>query len=136
MYRTKDNYTPAEARRANDELDRLVAAKTLTTRQAGAHRRHIAHRTRLVLNASYSPLAAKRAKTEIDKLAEAGAIAAVSTRAYRAHITKRTKLVTGTRSVRLRRSKLSRSRCPSDPVITVVPGTRSGGLRLSMSCNI
>ena len=31
MYQAKESYTPTEARRANDELDRLVAARTLTT---------------------------------------------------------------------------------------------------------
>ena len=33
MYQAKESYTPTEARRANDELDRLVAARTLTSKQ-------------------------------------------------------------------------------------------------------
>src|SRR5262245_39999732 len=90
MFKAKEGYTPAEAKRANDELDRLVAAKTLTSRQAGGHRRQVARRTRLRLKASYSAAAAKRAKAEVLKLVEAGAMAAMTARAYRAHITKRT----------------------------------------------
>ena len=90
MFQTKETYTPTDAKRANDELDRQVAARTLTSRQAGAHRRHIARRTRLVLKASYSAAAAKRAKAEVGRLTEAGTIAARSAAAYRAHITKRT----------------------------------------------
>ena len=90
MYRTKDSYTPADAKRANDELDRLVAARTLTSRQTGAHRRHIARRVRLVLKATYSIAAARRAKAEVVMLTEAGTITPKSSAAYRAHITKRT----------------------------------------------
>ena len=90
MYQAKESYTPTEARRANDELDRLVVARTLTSKQAGAHRRYIARRTGLVLKASYSAAAAKRAKAEVGRLTEAGTIPAGSAAAYRAHITKRT----------------------------------------------
>jgi 2'-5' RNA ligase len=86
----KDRYTPAEAKRAYDQLDRLVADKSLTARQAGAHRRHIANRIRVALKEAYSEQAARRAKAEIVRLAEAGTISPNSARAYRAHITKRT----------------------------------------------
>jgi hypothetical protein len=85
-----ESYTPAEAKRANEELDELVAAKEITSRQAGAYRRHIGQRVRLALKPSYTAQAAKRAKTEIEKLVEAGTIPAMSARAYRAHVTKRT----------------------------------------------
>jgi polyhydroxyalkanoate synthesis regulator phasin len=90
VFTKKDSYTPAEAKRANDQLDGLVAAGEITSRQAGAYRRHIAQRVRLELKPSYTSQAAKRAKTEIAKLVDAGAIPALSARAYRAHVTKRT----------------------------------------------
>ena len=90
LFEKKESYTPAEAKRANDRLDQLVAEKTLTTRQAAAHRRHIASRVRVALKPSYSPQAARRAKSEIEKLTEAGTITTKSAAAYRAHITKRT----------------------------------------------
>ncbi|WP_147707224.1 hypothetical protein [Microvirga massiliensis] len=90
MFEKKSTYTPAEAKRAYDQLDQLVARKTLTPRQAGAHRRHIASRVRVALKPSYTPQAARRAKTEIEKLTEAGTITMKSAAAYRAHITKRT----------------------------------------------
>ena len=45
----KESYTPKEARRAYDQVDRLVADKALTARQAGVHRRHIAGRVRVML---------------------------------------------------------------------------------------
>ena len=70
----KETYTPAEAKRAYDQLDKLVADKTLTARQAGAHRRHIASRVRVLLKEAYSEQTAKRAKSEIVKLMEAGTI--------------------------------------------------------------
>ncbi|AWM86803.1 hypothetical protein [Microvirga sp. 17 mud 1-3] len=90
MFEKKDGYTPTEATRAYDHLDRLVAEKTMTARQAGAHRRYIADRIRVVLKPSYTARAAQRAKTEIVKLTEAGTITMKSAAAYRAHITKRT----------------------------------------------
>ncbi|WP_046867646.1 hypothetical protein [Microvirga massiliensis] len=90
MFEKKDSYTPAEAKQAYDQLDQLVAKKTLTPRQAGAHRRHIANRVRVALKPSYTVQAAKRAKMEITKLTEAGTITMKSVAAYRAHITKRT----------------------------------------------
>ena len=90
MYEKRDNYTPIEAQRAYGQLDQLVAAKTLTSRQAGAHRRHIASRIRVALKPAYTALAAKRAKTEIATLIETGTITPKSAAAYRAHITKRT----------------------------------------------
>ena len=86
----KESYTPAEAKRASDQLDELVAAKEITSRQAGAYRRNLAQRVRLALKPSYTSQAAKRAKTEIAKLVEAGTIPAMSARAYRAHVTNRT----------------------------------------------
>ena len=86
----KETYTPAEAKRAYDQLDKLVADKTLTARQAGAHRRHIASRVRVLLKEAYSEQTAKRAKSEIVKLMEAGTITPYAARAYRAHVTKRT----------------------------------------------
>jgi hypothetical protein len=60
----KEIYTPKEAERAYDQVDRLVADKALTARQAGAHRRHIASRLRVVLQSSYIGQAAKRAKAK------------------------------------------------------------------------
>jgi hypothetical protein len=90
MFEKQDSYTPAEAKRANEELDQLVARKALTARQAGAHRRHIARRIKVDVKRSYTPLSARRAKAEIVKLTEAGTITAKSAAAYRAHITKRT----------------------------------------------
>ena len=86
----KESYTPAEAKRVYDQLDRLVAAKALTARQAGAHRRHVASRVRVALKASYSEQAARRAKAEIVTLTKPGAITPNAARAYRAHVTKRT----------------------------------------------
>ncbi|HEX2137049.1 MAG TPA: hypothetical protein VHG30_14295 [Microvirga sp.] len=90
MFDKKESYTPTEAQRANDRLDQLVAEKTLTARQAGAHRRYVANRVRVALKPSYSPQAARRAKSEIVRLTEAGTITVKSAAAYRAHITKRT----------------------------------------------
>jgi hypothetical protein len=90
MFEKKGNYTPAEAKRAYDQLDHLIAEKTLTPRKAGAHRRHIASRVRVSLKPAYNPQAARRAKSEIVKLTEAGTITMKSAAAYRAHITKRT----------------------------------------------
>ncbi len=90
MFEKNDSYTPVEAKRAYDKLDQLVAAKALTPRQAGAHRRHIARRVRVSLKPVYTAQAAKRAKTEVAKLTEAGTITPKSAAAYRAHITKRT----------------------------------------------
>jgi hypothetical protein len=87
----KDRYTPAEAKRAYDRLDRLLADKALTARQAGAHRRHIASRVRVALKEAYSEQAARRAKSEIVKLMEVGTITPYAARAYRAHVTKRTR---------------------------------------------
>ena len=91
MFKKKESYTPAEAKRAYDQLDHLVVEKTLSPRQAGAHRRHIASRVRVSLKPAYNPQAARRAKSEIVKLTEAGTITMKSAAAYRAHITKRTR---------------------------------------------
>lgn len=90
MFEKKQNYTPAEAQRAYDRLDQLVAQKTINPRQAGAYRRHIASRLQVTLKPSYTVQAARRAKAEIVKLTEAGTITIKSAAAYRAHITKRT----------------------------------------------
>ena len=90
VFDKRDSYSPAEAKRAYDQLDQLVARKKMTARQAGAHRRHIAGRVQLALKPAYTAQAAKRAKTEIGKLTEAGTITMKSAAAYRAHITKRT----------------------------------------------
>jgi hypothetical protein len=90
LFEKKDSYTPTEATRAYDQLDRLVAEKTVSPRQASARRRHIARRIRVTLKPSYTARAAQQAKTEIVKLTEAGTITMKSAAAYRAHITKRT----------------------------------------------
>ncbi|HEX2134936.1 MAG TPA: hypothetical protein VHG30_03400 [Microvirga sp.] len=93
MLEKKESYTPTEAKRVFNQLERLVAEKTLTPRQAGAHRRHVASRVRVALKASYSEQAARRAKSEIVRLTEAGTITPNVARAYRAHITKRTRAI-------------------------------------------
>jgi hypothetical protein len=90
LFEKKETYTPAEAKRAYDQLDQLIAAQTITARQAGAHRRHIASRVRVTLKPTYSVQAARRAKSEIVTLTEAQTISMRSAAAYRAHITKRT----------------------------------------------
>lgn len=90
LFTIKESYTPAEAKRANGELDGLISSKEITSRKAGTYRRQIAERVRIALKQSYTSQAAKRAKTEIMKLVEAGIIPAMSARAYRAHVTKRT----------------------------------------------
>ena len=90
MFDKRDSYTPAEAKRAYDQLDQLVATKQISSRQASTHRMHIARRVTVALKPSYTAQAAKRAKTEIGKLTEAGTITMKSAAAYRAHITKRT----------------------------------------------
>ena len=90
MFEKNDSYTPTEAKRAYDRLDQLVAEKTISPRQAGAHRRHITSRIQVALKPSYTARAAQRAKTEIMTLTEAGVITMKSAAAYRAHITKRT----------------------------------------------
>lgn len=90
MFKKKESYTPAEAKRAYDQLNHLVAERSLTPRQAGAHCRHIASRVRVSLKPIYNPQAARRAKSDIAKLTEAGTITMKSAAAYRAHITKRT----------------------------------------------
>jgi hypothetical protein len=90
LFEKKDTYTPAGARRASAQLDELVAAGSLHTRQAGAHRRHINGRVRVTLKPSYTASAARRAKLEIEQLTAAGTITVKSAAAYRAHITKRT----------------------------------------------
>jgi adenine-specific DNA glycosylase len=90
VFERNDNYTPAEAKRALEQLDQLVADETITTRQAGAHRRHIFSHVRLNLKPAYTPQAAKRAKSEIVKLTETGTLPIKIAAAYRAHITKRT----------------------------------------------
>ena len=90
MFEKQESYTPAQAERAYAQLDQLVTKKEMTSRQAGAHRRHISGRIRVVLKPEYTAHTAKRAKTEISRLTEAGAITVKSAAAYRAHITKRT----------------------------------------------
>ena len=90
MFEKKQSYSPVEAKRAYEQLDQLVAEKTITPRQAGAYRRHIASRVQVTLKPSYTVQAARRAKTEIVTLTEAGTITMKSAAAYRAHITKRT----------------------------------------------
>jgi hypothetical protein len=87
----KQSYSPTEAKRAYDQLDRLIAEKSINPRQAGAFRRHITSRVRVDLKPSYTAQGARRAKAEIAKLTEAGTITMKSAAAYRAHITKRTK---------------------------------------------
>ena len=72
MFDKRDSYTPAEAKRAYDQLDHLVATKQISSRQASAHRMHIARRVTVALKPSYTAQAAKQAKTEIGKLTEAG----------------------------------------------------------------
>jgi hypothetical protein len=90
LFEKKQSYNPTEAGRAYDQLDQLVAEKAITSRQAGAHRRHVASRVQVALKPSYTAQAARRAKTEIVKLTDAGTITMKSAAAYRAHITKRT----------------------------------------------
>jgi hypothetical protein len=90
LFEKKQNYSPTEAKRAYDQLDQLVAEKTINPRQAGAYRRHVASRVQVTLKPSYTVQAARRAKTEIVNLTEAGTITMKSAAAYRAHITKRT----------------------------------------------
>ena len=90
LFEKKQSYTPTEAQRAYAELDQLVRKKTISLRQAGAYRRHIASRVQVTLKPSYTTQAARRAKAEIVKLTEAGTVTMKSAAAYRAHITKRT----------------------------------------------
>jgi hypothetical protein len=90
MFEKKQSYTPAEAQRAYEQLDQLVAKKAINPRQAGAYRRHIANRVQVTLKPSYTAQAARRAKAEIVKLTEARTVTIKSAAAYRAHITKRT----------------------------------------------
>jgi hypothetical protein len=90
LFEKKQSYTPTEAKRTYEQLDQLVAKRTISPRQAGAYRRHIASRVRITLRSSYTPQSARRAKAEIVKLTEAGTITMKSAAAYRAHITKRT----------------------------------------------
>ena len=90
MFEKKPSYTPTEAQRAYEQLDQLVARKTINPRQAGAYRRHIASRVHITLKPSYTAQAAQRAKAEIVRLTEAGTLTMKSAAAHRAHITKRT----------------------------------------------
>lgn len=90
MFEKKQSYTPTEAQRAYEQLDQLVARKTINPRQAGAYRRHIAGRVHVALKPTYTAQAARRAKAEIVRLTEAGTLTMKSAAAYRAHITKRT----------------------------------------------
>jgi hypothetical protein len=87
----KESYTPAEAKRVYDRLDKLIAEKALTDRQVGAHRRHIASRARVAPKEGEQ--AARRARSEIVKLMDAGTITPYAARAYRAHVTKRTRAI-------------------------------------------
>ena len=82
MLEKKESCTPAEAKRAYDQLNHLVAENTLTPRQAGVHRRHIASRVRVSLKPAYNPQAARRAISEIVKLTEAGTIPMKSAAAF------------------------------------------------------
>lgn len=91
MFDKKQSYTPTEATRAYEQLEQLVAQKTINPRQASAYRRHIASRVHIALKPSYTQQSAWRAKAEIVKLTEAGTITIKSAAAYRAHITKRTR---------------------------------------------
>jgi len=90
VFEKQQSYTPAEAKRAYEQLDQLFAEKTINLRQASAYRRHIASRVRIALKPSYTAQAARRAKAEIVKLTEAGTLSMKSAAAYRSHITKRT----------------------------------------------
>ncbi|QRM36001.1 hypothetical protein [Microvirga sp. VF16] len=90
MFEKKQSYTPTEAQRAYEQLDQLVAKKSINPRQASAYRRHIASRIQVTLKPSYTTQTARRAKAEIVKLTDAGTITLKSAAAYRAHITKRT----------------------------------------------
>jgi hypothetical protein len=90
LFSKHESYTPAEAKRALEQLDQLAADKAITARQAGAYRRHVFSHVRMTLKPEYTAQAAKRAKTEIVKLTEAGTLPIKVAAAYRAHITKRT----------------------------------------------
>ena len=90
MFEKKQSYTPTDAKRAYEQLDQLVADKTINPRQAGAYRRHVASRVQVTLKLFYTAQAARRAKAEIVKLTEAGTVSMKSAAAYRAHVTKRT----------------------------------------------
>jgi hypothetical protein len=90
MFEKKESYTPTEAQRAYEQLDQLVAKKSINPRQASVYRRHISSRIQVTLKSSYTTQAARRAKAEIMKLTDAGTLTVKSAAAYRAHITKRT----------------------------------------------
>jgi hypothetical protein len=92
MFEKQPSYTPTEAKRAYEQLDRLVAKKAINPRQVGAYRRHIASRVQVTLKLSYTAQAARRAKAEIARLTEGGTLTVKSAAAYRAHITKRTQV--------------------------------------------
>jgi hypothetical protein len=62
MWEKKQSYTPTEAQRAYEQLDQLVAKKSINPRQAGAYRRHIASRVQVTLKPSYTTQSARRAK--------------------------------------------------------------------------
>ena len=55
MFAKKQSYTPAEAKRAYDQLNHLVAERSLTPRQDGAYKRYIASRVRVSLKPAYNP---------------------------------------------------------------------------------
>jgi hypothetical protein len=55
MFEKKQSYTPAEAKRAYDQLNHLVAERSLTPRQDGAYKRYIASRVRVSLKPAYNP---------------------------------------------------------------------------------
>jgi hypothetical protein len=90
VFEKKQSYTPTEAQRAYEQLDQLVAKKSINPRQARAYRRHVVSRVEISLKPSYTTQSARRAKAEIVKLTEAGTLTMKSAAAYRAHITKRT----------------------------------------------
>jgi hypothetical protein len=54
LFEKNESYTPAEAKRALEQLDQLVADKTITARQAGAYRRHVFSHVRLTLKPEYT----------------------------------------------------------------------------------
>jgi hypothetical protein len=62
MFEKKQRYTRTEAQRAYEQLDQLVAKKSINPRQAGAYRRHIASRVQVTLKPSYTTQSARRAK--------------------------------------------------------------------------
>jgi hypothetical protein len=52
LFEKKQSYTPTEAKRAYEQLDQLVAKKTINPRQASTYRRHVASRVQVTLKPS------------------------------------------------------------------------------------